>query len=148
MSERGYCRIILVARAVYWYYPQYPIILTLSKGSGTNRKKLCRKGLSTTTDETLLCLIAHFYSYDLPPLRNCVVESVLLQEDPQSANLVDGLYHVVSRFPTLQVKNDTTGLPVVITTVRCKSMCHSTQLFLHTYFQSRRPCSHTRYGLL
>ena len=24
------------------------------------------------------------------------------------------------------------------------SMCHSTQLFLHTYFQSWRPCSHTR----
>ena len=34
---------------------------TLSQISGTNRIKLCRKGFSTTTDETLLCLTSLFY---------------------------------------------------------------------------------------
>ena len=34
---------------------------TLNQCSGTNRIKLCRKGFSTTTDETLLCLTSLFY---------------------------------------------------------------------------------------
>ena len=33
-SERGYCRIISVGRAIarsYWYYPQYPVLFALGK---------------------------------------------------------------------------------------------------------------------
>ena len=109
---------------------------TLSQCSGTNRIKLCRKGFSTTTDETLLCLTALFYTYDIPALRNCVVESVLLPEAPQASYLADGLYHVVSRTPTLQLKNDTHGLPVSISTLRCQAClirpsCSSTLTFNH-----------------
>ena len=78
-----------------------------SQCSGTNRTKLCRKGFSTTTDETLLCLTSLFYEYSLPALRNCLVESDLLPEAPQASYLAEGLYHVISRTARLQVKNDT-----------------------------------------
>ena len=109
---------------------------TLSQCSGTNRIKLCRKGFSTTTDETLLCLTALFYMYDIPALRNCVVESVLLPEAQQASYLADGLYHVISRNPTLQLKNDTRGLPVYISTLRCQAClirpsCSSALTFNH-----------------
>ena len=52
--------------------------------SGKNRIKLCRQGFSTTTDETLLSLPSLFYSYNIPSLRNCKVESVLLPDAPQT----------------------------------------------------------------
>ena len=109
---------------------------TLSQCSGTNRIKLCREGFSTTTDETRLCLTALFYSHDIAALRNCVVESVLLPEAPQAAYLADGLNHVVLRIPAIQLKNDTTGLPVVITTLRYQACvirpsCASTLTFNH-----------------
>ena len=57
----------------------------------------CRKGFSTTTVETLLCLTSLFYEYSIPALRNCSVDSVLLPEAPQASYLADGLYHVISR---------------------------------------------------
>ena len=89
---------------------------TLRQCSGTNRIMLCRKSFSTTTDETLLCLTALFYTYDILALGSCKVESVFLPEAPQAIYLADCLYHVVSQIPTIQLKNDTTGLPLVITT--------------------------------
>ena len=87
---------------------------TLGQRSGTNRNKLCRKGFSTTTDETFLCLTSLFYPYSIPALRNCLVDS----EAPQAFDLADGLYHVFSRTARLQVKNDTDGLPVSISTLQ------------------------------
>ena len=109
---------------------------TLNQCSGTNRIKLCRKGFSTTTDETLLCLTSLFYEYSIPALRNCLVDSVLLPEAPQASYLADGLYHVISRTARLQVKNDTDGLPVSISTLQCQAClirprCSSTLTFNH-----------------
>ena len=109
---------------------------TFSQCSGTNRIKLCRKGFSTTMDETLLCLTSLFHDYSIPALRNCLVDSVLLPEASQASYLADGLYHVISRTARLQVKNDTDGLPVSISTLQCqacliRASCSSTLTFNH-----------------
>ena len=92
---------------------------TLSQCSGTNRIKLWRKCFSTTKDEILLCLTSLFYEYSIPALRNCLVDSVLLPEAPQASYLAHGLYHVISRTARSQVKNDTDGLPVSMSTLKC-----------------------------
>ena len=57
---------------------------TLQQCSGKNRIKLCHKGFSTTTDETLLRLASLFFNYDVPSVRNCKVESILLLDAPQA----------------------------------------------------------------
>ena len=87
---------------------------TLQQCSGNNRIKLCRKGLSTTTDETLLCLGSLFYKYDILALRNCQVVSVLLPDAPLAFYLADGMYHTMSRTAMLQIKNhsQTHGLSI------------------------------------
>ena len=51
---------------------------SLQQCSGNNSIKLCRQGFSTTTDETFFCLPSLYFNYDIPALRNCKVESVLL----------------------------------------------------------------------
>ena len=89
--------------------------------SGNNRKKLCRKGFSTTTDETLLCLASLFYKYDVPSVRNCKVESILLPDAPQAFYLADGMYHVVSRHPALRVKNDSCSDGFIFSTLTCQA---------------------------
>ena len=94
---------------------------TLQQCSGNNRIKLCRKGFSTTTDETLLCLPSLFYNYDIPSLRNCKVESVLLPDAPQAFYLADGLYHVISRNPNIQMKNDSRLAGFSISTLSCQA---------------------------
>ena len=94
---------------------------TLQQCSGNNRIKLCRKGFSTTTDETLLCLSSLLYNYDIPRLRNCPVQSVLLPDAPQAFYLADGLYHIISRYPVLQVKNDSRLDGISLTTVLCQA---------------------------
>ena len=109
---------------------------TLSQCSLTNRLKLCLKGFSTTTDETLLRLTSLFYEYSIPALRNCLVHSVLLTDAPQASYLADGFYHVISRTARLQVKNDTDGLPVSLSTLQCQAClirpsCSSTLIFNH-----------------
>ena len=43
---------------------------TLQQCTGSNRIKLCRKGFSTTIDETLLCLTLLYFNQDIPALRN------------------------------------------------------------------------------
>ena len=63
----------------------------LQQCSGNNRIRLCRKGLSTTTDETRLCLSSLLYNYDIPSLRNCPVHSVLLPDAPQAFYLADAM---------------------------------------------------------
>ena len=102
--------------------------------SGNNRKKLCRKGFSTTTDETLLCLASLFYKYDVPSVRSCKVESILLPDAPQAFYLADGMYHVVSRHPALRVKNDSCSDGFIFSTLTCQACivrpsCSSTLSF-------------------
>ena len=107
---------------------------TLQQCSGNNRIKLCRKGFSTTTDETLLCLPSLFYNYDVPSVRNCKVESFLLPDAPQAFYLADGMYHVVSRHPALRMKNDSRSAGFTISTLTCQACiarpsCSSTLSF-------------------
>ena len=107
---------------------------TLQQCSGNNRIKLCRKGFSTTTDETLLCLASLFYNCDVPSVRNCKVESILLPDAPQAFYLADGMYHVVSRHPALRMKNDSRSAGFTISTLTCQDCivqpsCSSTLSF-------------------
>ena len=93
---------------------------TLQQCSGSNRIKLCRKGFSTTTDETFLCLSSLLYNYDIASLRNCPVHSVLLLDAPQAFYLADGTYHIISRDPILEVKNDSRSHGISVTKVMCQ----------------------------
>ena len=94
---------------------------SLQQCSGNNRIKLCRQGFSTTTDETLLCLPSLFYNYDIPSLRNCKVESVLLPDAPQAFYLADGMYHIISRDPNIQMKNDSGAAGFSISSLSCRA---------------------------
>ena len=94
---------------------------TLQQCSGINRIKLCRKGFSATTDETLLYLGSLFYNYDIPALRNCEVKSVLLPDAPQAFYLAEGMYHIISRAPHLQIKNDSRATDLSISTINCQA---------------------------
>ena len=60
----------------------------------------------------------------------------VLLEAPQTSYLVDGIYHVISRFARLQVKNETNGLRPSISTLQCQAClnrpsCSSTLTFNH-----------------
>ena len=93
---------------------------TLQQCTGSNRIKLCRKGFSTTTDETLLCLTSLYFNQDIPALRNCPVSSVFLPEAPQAIYLANGVYHLISRNPTMDIKNDSRhGLS--LSTIDCQA---------------------------
>ncbi len=94
---------------------------TIQQCSGNNRIRLCRKGFSTTTDETLLCLTSLFYNYEVPAFRNCKVDTALLPDAPQAYYLADGIYHVISRNPTIQMKNDSHTHGVSINTLDCNA---------------------------
>ena len=63
---------------------------TLQQCSGNNRVRLCRKGFSTTTDDTLLCLSSLIFDYAIPALRNCRANSVLLPDAAQACSTVNG----------------------------------------------------------
>ena len=95
-------------------------VASLQQCSGNNRIKLCRQGFSTITGETLLCLPSFYYNYDTPALPNCKVESVLLPDAPQAFYLADGLYHIISRDPHIQMKNDS-GSDFSISTLSCRA---------------------------
>ena len=57
---------------------------TLQQCSENNRIRLCHKGFSMTTDNTLLCLSSLMFNYAIPALRNCPAVSVLLPDAPQA----------------------------------------------------------------
>ena len=102
--------------------------------SVNNRIKLCYKGFSTTTDKTLLCLASLFYNYDVPSVRNCKGESILLPDVPQAFYLADGKFHVVSRDPALRMKNDSRSAGFTFSTLTCqvcisRPSCSSTLSF-------------------
>ena len=94
---------------------------TLQQCSGNDRIKLCRKGFSTKTDEFLPCLSSLLYNYDIPSLRNCLVHSLLLSDAPQAFYLADGMYHIISRDPILQVKNDSQTHGISVTKIMCQA---------------------------
>ena len=94
---------------------------TLQQCTGSNRIKLCRKGFSTTTDETLLCLTSLYFNQDIPALRNCPVTSVLLPEAPQAIYLANGVYHLISRHPTIDIKNDSRSNGLSLSTIDCQA---------------------------
>ena len=104
---------------------------TLQQCSGNNRIRLCRKGFSTTTDDTLLCLSSLMFDYAIPALRNCPANSVLLPDAPQAFYLAEGLYHVISREPLLHMKNASDIHGVSVSMILCQACilrpsCHST----------------------
>ena len=76
---------------------------TLQECTESNQIKLCRKGPSTSTDETLLCLTSLYFNQDIPALRNCPVSSDFLPEAPQAIYLGNGVYHLISRNPTKDI---------------------------------------------
>ena len=94
---------------------------TVQQCSGYNRINFCQKGFSTTTDETLLCLGSLFYNHDIPALRNCQVVSVLLLDAPQAFYFADGMYHIISRTATLQIKNDSQTDGLSISCIQCQA---------------------------
>ena len=107
---------------------------TLQQCSGNNHTKLCRKGFSTTTDETLLCFASLFFNYDVPSVQNCKVESLLLPHAPPAFYLADGMYHVVWRHPALRMTNDSRSAGFTISTLTCQAYkvrpsCSSTLSF-------------------
>ena len=94
---------------------------TLQQCTGSNRIKLCRKGFSTTTDETLLCLKSLYFNKDITALRNCPVSSVLHPEAPQAIYLANGVYHLISRYPTIDIKNDSRSNGLSFSTIDCQA---------------------------
>ena len=94
---------------------------TLQQCTGSNRIKLCRKGFSTTTDETLLCLTSLYFNQDIPALRNCPVSSVLFPEAPQAIYLANVDYHFISRHPTIDIKNDSRSNGLNLSTIDCQA---------------------------
>ena len=94
---------------------------TLQQCTGNNRIKLCRKGFSTTTYETLLCLTSFYFNQDILALRNCPVTSVLLPEAPQATYLSNGVYHLISRYPTIDIKNDSRSNGLSLSTIDCQA---------------------------
>ena len=96
-------------------------VATLQQCSGTNRNNLCRKGFSTTTDLTLLCLTSLFYNFIVPAFRICHVESVLLPDAPLCFYLADFLYHVISRKRHPRMLNDTNSHGTATSTIHCQA---------------------------
>ena len=94
---------------------------TLQQCTGSNRIKLCRKGFLTTTDEKHLCLTSLYFNQDIRALRNCPVSSVLLPESPQAIYLANGVYHLISRHPTIDVKNDSRSDGLSLFTIDCQA---------------------------
>ena len=94
---------------------------TLQQCTGSNRIKLCRKGFSTTTDETLLCLTSLYFNQDIPALRNCSVSSIFLPEAPQAIYLANGVYHLISRNTTMDIRNDNRTNGLSLSNIDCQA---------------------------
>ena len=93
---------------------------TLQQCTGSNRIKLCRKSFSTTTDETLLCLTSLYFNQDIPALRNCPVSSVFLPEASQAIYLAKNFSHLISRNPTMDIRNDSRTHGLSLSTIDCQ----------------------------
>ena len=95
---------------------------TLQQRTGSNHIKICRKGFLTTTDENLVCLTSLYFNPDIPALRNCLVSSIiLLPEAPQAIYLENGVYQLISRQPTMDLKNDSCTRRLNLSTFDCQA---------------------------
>ena len=94
---------------------------TLQQCTGSNPIKLCRKGFSTTTHETLLCLTSLYFNQDILAFRNCLVSFILLPEAPQAIYLANGVYHLISCNPTMDIKNDSQTHRLSLSTIDCQA---------------------------
>ena len=94
---------------------------TLQQCTTSNQIKRFRKGFSTTTDETPICFTSLYFNEDIPALRNCPVSSVVLPEFPQAIYLANGVYHLISRNPTLDIKNDSRTHGLSLSTFDCQA---------------------------
>ena len=83
--------------------------------------KLCHKVFSTTTMGTLLCLTSLYFNQDIPALRDCPVSSVALPDAPQAIYLANGVYHFISRDPTMDIKNDSKTHRLSLSTIDCQA---------------------------
>ena len=59
------------------------------------------------------------FNEDVPALRNCSVSSVLLPEAPQAIYFSNGVYHLISRKPTTDLKNDSRTNGLALSTIDC-----------------------------
>ena len=87
--------------------------------TGSNRMKLCCKGFSSTTDETLLGFTSLYFNQHIPALRNCPVSSVLLPEAPHAIYLAKGVYHLFCWNPTTDIRNDSRTNGLSLSTIDC-----------------------------
>ena len=94
---------------------------TLQQCTGSNRIKLCRKGFLTTTDERLLCFTLLYFNQDIPALRNCPVSSVFLPVAPQVIYLANGDYRLLSRNPTMDIKNNSRKNGLSLINIDCQA---------------------------
>ena len=104
---------------------------TLQQCKGSNPMKLCCKGFSTTTYETLLCLTSLYFNQDFPAIRNCPISSVLLPEAPQAIYIANGVYQLIFRKRTMDIKIDSRTNGLSLSTIECqacvlRSSCEST----------------------
>ena len=68
---------------------------------------------------------------DIPVFRSCPVSSVLLPEAPQAIHLANGVYYLISRNPTKDIKDDSRTQGFSLFTIDClacvlRSSCKST----------------------
>ena len=110
----------LAAATIISQYVDFSAVI-FNPSSATNCINYCRKVFSTTTDETFLCLTFFFLEYRIPALSNCLVDTVLLPVSQRVSYLADGLYGVISSTTRLQVENDSNGLPVSISALKCQT---------------------------
>ena len=94
---------------------------TLQQCTGGNRIELCDKGISSTTDETLLCFTSLYFNPDVPALVKCPVSSVFLPKAAQSIHLAHGVYHLLSRNPTMDRRKDSRTRGLNLSTIDCQA---------------------------
>ena len=58
---------------------------------------------------------------DIQALGNCPVFSVLLPEAPQAIYLANAVYHLISRNPTIHIKNDSRTNGLSLSTIDCQA---------------------------
>ena len=97
---------------------------TLQQCTKSNRIKLCREGFSTTTDQTLVCLTSFYFSQHIPGLRNCPVFSVFHPEAPQTIYLANGVYHLISCNPTMDIKKHSRTHGLSLSTIDSQACVH------------------------
>ena len=61
-----------------------------------------------------------YFNQDIPALRNCPISSVL-PEAPQAIYFANGVYHLISRHPTIDVENGSRSNGLSLSTIDCQA---------------------------